>query len=75
MTLKRPGTPAASFMKLARPLRMVSQSRPTAHAAATEAITLSTWKPMVPLRVMGTSRSAMRSRHEPSAATSVSWST
>ena len=73
--LKRPGTPAASFLKLAMPLRMVSQSRPTAQAAATAAMAFSTWKGRVPPRVKGTSRSGTRSRQLPSAATMVSRST
>ncbi len=39
---------------------MVSHDRPTPQAAATAAMTFSTWKPIVPLRVIGTSRSGMR---------------
>ena len=69
MTLKRPGALSASLTKLASPARITLQSRPTPQAAATEAMAFSTWKPMLPLRVSGTSRSATRSRQLPSAAT------
>jgi hypothetical protein len=50
---------------------MVSQSRPELQAAPMAAITFSTWKPMLPLRVMGISRSGMLSRQLPSAATTM----
>ena len=75
MTLKRPGALSLSLTKPASPRRMVCHGRPTPQAAAMAAMTFSTWKVMVPLRVMGISRRAMVSRHELSAATMLSPST
>src|SRR6218665_1149464 len=69
MMLKRPGALSLSLTKPDRPRRSVCHGRPTPQAAATAAITLSTWKAIVPLRVTGTSRRWMVSRHEPSEAT------
>src|SRR6218665_2498634 len=75
MMLKRPGALSLSLTKPDRPRRSVCHGRPTPQAAATAAITLSTWKAIVPLRVTGTSRRWMVSRHEPSEATMQSPST
>ena len=56
-------------MRPASPLRIASHFSPAPQAAATAAITFSTWKPIVPLRVIGTSASETSSRRVPSAAT------
>ncbi|MNN37865.1 hypothetical protein D3C81_1518330 [compost metagenome] len=60
---------AASLTKVASPRRITAQSTPSAHAAATDDIAFSTWKPMLPLRVSGMSASAMRTWVSPSHAT------
>ena len=56
-------------MKLARPFWIASHGVPTAQAAATEAITFSTWKPICPLRVSGTRASGRRLMKAPSTQT------
>ncbi|MOA59475.1 hypothetical protein D3C78_1840950 [compost metagenome] len=58
--------------KVARPRRMMSQSRFSAQAAAIDAMAFSTWKVMVPLRVSGIAASGKRTSSAPCAATMAS---